>query len=108
MTGFGKLNNPVSDATDNKLDLSGFSGPLAAPRELSIEEERLADRVSERRGIPGEAVGRVQLNRNRVVSDRLFIQGPIEVLNQFRTLCNEKGVPLYKGLEMLLAYYSGS
>jgi hypothetical protein len=93
MSGFGKL---------GKLNLDGFKPAEEEPREVSVQEERLADRIAERHGLAAEPVGRVQLNRNKSIQDRMFVQGPLVTLNRFRVFCNEKGVPLHKGLEILL------
>lgn len=102
MTGFAKLSGSSPEGSGNKLDLSAFSGSRPVPREVSVEDERVADRVAQRQGIPGEPAGRVQLNRGKTVQDRMFVQGPLETLNRFRSFCNDKGVPLHRGLEMLL------
>lgn len=99
MSGFKKLSEPKPS---DKLDLGSFRSASVAPREVSIDEERVADRVAERHGLHGEPMGRVQLSRGKTVQDRMFVQGPLATLNRFRTYCNNMGVPLHKGLEMLL------
>lgn len=86
----------------SKLNLSGFKPGTGVSREATAEEEMVADRVAERHGLPGEPVGRVPLNRGKTVQDRMFVQGPLLTLNRFRSFCNERAVPLHKGLEMLL------
>ncbi|MBK8375839.1 MAG: hypothetical protein IPL18_13675 [Sphingomonadales bacterium] len=98
MSGFKKL----EEKGGPKLDLSSFGAPEIAERPLTLEDERIADRVAERNALPGEAVERVQLNRGKKVNDRIFVQGPISTLNRFRRFCNDKDVPLHKGLELLL------
>jgi hypothetical protein len=94
MSGFANLGN--------KLDLTAFQASSEPQRVLTAEDEVLADKIAERRGIPGDEVGRVQLSRGSTVQDRMFVQGPLTTLNRFRRFCNEKGVPLHKGLEILL------
>jgi hypothetical protein len=94
MSGFSKLGN--------KLDLSGFKAAPLGEREVTRDDERTADRVAERHGLAVEPPGRVQLNRGKSVQDRMFVQGPLSTLNRFRSYCNDQGVPLHKGLEMLL------
>jgi hypothetical protein len=98
MSGFKKLEGPSS----SKLDLTRFEGHVGGDEPMSREDIRIADRVAERNSLPGEPVGRVQLNRGRKVNDRIFVQGPITTLNRFRLFCNDQDVPLHKGLEMLL------
>lgn len=86
----------------SKLDLTGFKPGVGAVRDAPADEERVADRVAERHGLPGDPVGRVPLNRGKTVQDRMFVQGPLATLNRFRSFCNDRSVPLHKGLEMLL------
>lgn len=117
MSGFKKLEGSEGKAASgegdakfggSKLDLARFDGPETLGRRMSLEDERIADRVAERNSLPGESVGRVQLNRGKKVNDRIFVQGPISTLNRFRLFCNDHDVPLHKGLEMLLDLHSRS
>ncbi len=115
MSGFNKLEGLGSaglgegraDGPSPKLDLSRFEGQDGGDEPMSREDIRIADRVAERNSLPGEPVGRVQLNRGKKVNDRIFVQGPIATLNRFRLFCNDHDVPLHKGLEMLLDLQEG-
>lgn len=97
MSGFSKLGSE-----GGKLDITSFKPLAEGAREISVEEERVADRVAERRGLPAEPEGRIQLDRGKTVQDRMFVQGPLVTLNRFRKYCNENRVSLHKGLELLL------
>lgn len=104
MSGFSKL-KPGSTAEgvpQQGLDLSDFAPGLSERRGDPKEDEAVADRVAQRRGLAEEPVRRVPLKRGSTVNDKLFISGPLTVLNRFRELCNETGGTYAEVLERLL------
>lgn len=109
MSGFSKLKSGSSaaGAPPQGLDLSDFSPGLSERRGDPKEDEAIADRVAQRRGLAEEPVRRVPLKRGSTVNDKLFISGPITVLNRFRELCNETGGTYAEVLERLLDGHDG-
>lgn len=97
MSGFAKLKiEPTDDnAGGRKLDLSDFA-PTAHERRGDPEtDQAIADRIARRRGLAEEPVQRVALKRGSIVNDKIFISGPLRVLNRFRELCNDLGGKTY-------------
>ena len=75
MSGFSKL-KPGSTAEgvpQQGLDLSDFAPGLSERRGDPKEDEAVADRVAQRRGLAEEPVRRVPLKRGSTVNDKLFI-----------------------------------
>lgn len=104
MSGFSKLKSgtPGEGLRPERLDLSDFKPGLSERRGDPKEDEAVADRVAQRRGLAEEPIRRVPLKRGSTVNDKLFISGPLTVLNRFRELCNDTGGTYAEVLERLL------
>lgn len=86
------------------LDLSGFA-PEENPTKRKIDDEQfIADKVADRRGfISREPTKRVvKKRRGKVLTDSVYIRAPIELLNDFKTYCNDKDLTYAEALEELL------
>lgn len=90
-----------------KVDFTGIKQSQPVPATVLAEEQKVADRVAASRNMPGEPVGRVPLKRGTGVRDRVLIEGPMEVMNEFRTFCNRHDVSMAAGLALLLKKAEG-
>jgi hypothetical protein len=90
-----------------KVDLTGIKQSAPVPSHVLEQEQKVADRVAAARNMPGEPVGRVPLKRGSGVRDRVLIEGPIEIMNDFRTFCNRHDVSMAAGLALLMKQSGG-
>ncbi|WP_283196533.1 hypothetical protein [Rhizobium sp. BT04] len=94
--GFGDKEN------ERKLDVSQFS-----PREgndPSRDDLSLGDKAADRAGFKSrEAVERVaRMRKPSQPFDQAFVRAPIEVINRFKTFCNETGMSYGEALDELM------
>lgn len=94
--GFGDKGN------ERKLDVSQFS-----PREgndPSKDDLGLGDKTADKAGFKSrEAVERVaRMRKPSQPFDQAFVRAPIEVINRFKTFCNETGMSYGEALDELM------
>lgn len=92
--GFGK--------DEKRLDVSKFAPRDTAERKS--EPDDLGDRAAERAGFKSrEAVERVaRVRKPSQPFDQAFVRAPIDVINRFKTFCNDTGMSYGEALDELM------
>ncbi len=90
---------------NKKLDLAGFQPEARPERSNQDREQLIADDVAERKGFTSrEPTKRVVKNRRgKTLTDSVYIRAPIELLNDFKTYCNNGELTYAEALEQLLS-----
>ncbi|AYD02763.1 hypothetical protein [Neorhizobium sp. NCHU2750] len=87
---------------DKRLDVSKFS-PRDGAQDANDRDD-LGDRAAERAGFKSrEVVERVaRVRKPSQPFDQAFVRAPIDVINRFKTFCNDTGMSYGEALDELM------
>ena len=97
------MTNDLGFGNQKKLDLTGFK-PKVPSSEGSEVEQVTADSTADRLGFQSrEPVRRIKRVRKASEPlDQAFVRAPIEVINRFKTYCNQTGMSYGEALDELM------
>lgn len=95
--------NDLGFGNRKKLDLTGFT-PKAPASESNEVEQVTADKTADRLGFQSrEPVRRIKrVRKTSEPLDQAFVRAPIEVINRFKTYCNQTGMSYGEALDELM------
>ena len=95
--------NDLGFGSPKKLDLTGFK-PKVLSSESSEVEQVAADKTADRLGFQSrEPVRRIKrVRKTSEPLDQAFVRAPIEVINRFKTYCNQTGMSYGEALDELM------